>query len=95
MRIGFLLGDVNQIPRGDLGGPGPGQRAIVANCHGGKLSSKDVNASGTLTLADKGITNGNLTKALPRREAGQEAGAIERQAQSALEPPAVTGSSKG
>ena len=26
---------------------------------------KDVNASGTLTLADKGITNANLTKALP------------------------------
>jgi hypothetical protein len=26
---------------------------------------KDVNASGTLSLADKGITNANLTKALP------------------------------
>ena len=26
---------------------------------------KDVNASGTLTVADKGMTNGNLTKALP------------------------------
>jgi len=26
---------------------------------------KDVNASGTLTLADKGITNAHLTKALP------------------------------
>jgi hypothetical protein len=26
---------------------------------------KDVNASGTLTLADKGITNANLAKALP------------------------------
>ena len=26
---------------------------------------KDVNASGTLTLADKGLTNANLTTALP------------------------------
>ena len=26
---------------------------------------KDVNATGTLTVADKGITNANLTKALP------------------------------
>jgi hypothetical protein len=27
--------------------------------------TKDVNASGTLTVADKGITNANLAKALP------------------------------
>lgn len=26
---------------------------------------KDVNASGTLTVADKGLTNSNLTRALP------------------------------
>jgi hypothetical protein len=26
---------------------------------------KDVNASGTLTVGDKGITNANLTRALP------------------------------
>jgi len=26
---------------------------------------KDVNASGTVTIADKGITNANLTRALP------------------------------
>jgi hypothetical protein len=64
VRIGFLLGDVNQnrvVTLADLGlvNAQLAQSVTAANY------LKDVNASGTLTLADKGITNANLTKALP------------------------------
>jgi Right handed beta helix region len=64
VRIGFLLGDVNQnrvVTLSDLGlvNAQLAQAVTAANY------LKDVNASGTLTLADKGITNSNLTKALP------------------------------
>jgi hypothetical protein len=64
VRIGFLLGDVNQnrvVTLADLGQVNAqlAQPVTVANY------LKDVNASGTLTLADKGIANANLTKALP------------------------------
>jgi Protein of unknown function (DUF1566) len=63
VRVGFLLGDVNQnrvVTLADLGlvNAQLAQSVTAANY------LKDVNASGTLTLADKGITNANLTKAL-------------------------------
>jgi hypothetical protein len=64
IRIGFLLGDVNQnrvVTVADLGlvNAQLAQTVTAANY------LKDVNASGTLTVADKGIANANLTKALP------------------------------
>ena len=64
VRIGFLLGDVNQnrvVTVADLGlvNAQLAQQVTATNY------LKDVNASGTLSLADKGITNANLTKALP------------------------------
>jgi uncharacterized repeat protein (TIGR01451 family) len=63
VRIGFLVGDVNQtrvVSVADLGLVNAQLSQIVTAAN----YLKDVNASGTLTLADKGITNGNLTKAL-------------------------------
>jgi hypothetical protein len=64
VRIGFLLGDVNQnrvVTVADLGlvNAQLAQPVTAANY------LKDVNASGTLTVADKGITNANLTRSLP------------------------------
>ena len=64
VRIGFLLGDVNQnrvVTVADLGlvNAQLAQQVTATNY------LKDMNASGTLSLADKGITNANLTKALP------------------------------
>jgi hypothetical protein len=64
VRIGFLLGDVNQnrvVTVADLGlvNAQLSQPVTAANY------LKDVNATGTLTVADKGITNADLTKALP------------------------------
>ena len=64
VRVGFLLGDVNQnrvVTVADLGlvNAQLAQPVTAANY------LKDVNASGTLTVADKGITNANLTKSLP------------------------------
>jgi len=64
VRLGFLVGDVNQnrvVTLADLGlvNAQLAQTVTAANY------LKDVNASGTLSLADKGITNANLTKALP------------------------------
>jgi hypothetical protein len=64
VRVGFLLGDVNQnrvVTVADLGlvNAQLAQPVTTSNY------LKDVNASGTLTVADKGITNANLTRALP------------------------------
>jgi hypothetical protein len=64
VRVGFLLGDVNQsrvVTVADLGlvNAQLSQPVTAANY------LKDVNANGTLTVADKGITNGVLTTALP------------------------------
>ena len=64
VRLGFLVGDVNQtrvVSVADLGlvNAQITQPVTAANY------LKDVNANGTLTVADKGITNANLTKALP------------------------------
>ena len=64
VRVGFLLGDVNQnrvISVADLGLVNAQLAQVVTSAN----YLKDVNASGTLTVADKGITNANLTKALP------------------------------
>jgi hypothetical protein len=64
VRVGFLLGDVTQnrvVSLQDLAFVNAqlAQPLTAANF------LKDVNVSGTLTLADKGFTNSNLTKALP------------------------------
>ena len=64
VRVGFLLGDVNQnrvVTLADLAQVNAqlSQPLTAANF------LKDVNVNGTLTLSDKGVTNGNLTKALP------------------------------
>jgi len=64
VRLGFLLGDVNQnrvVTLADLGLV----NAQLAQSVTASNFLKDVNASGTLTLSDKGITNTNLTKVLP------------------------------
>ena len=64
VRVGFLLGDVNQnrvVTVSDLA-------QVNAQIAQGVTASnylKDVNASGTLTVADKGIANTQITKALP------------------------------
>jgi hypothetical protein len=62
--VGFLAGDVNQtcvVSVADLG---------LVNAELAKSTTiinflKGVNASGSVTLADNGITRANLTKALP------------------------------
>jgi hypothetical protein len=64
VRVGFLLGDVNQsraVSIADLGLV----NAQLAQPVSAANYLRDVNANGTLTLSDKGITNANLTKALP------------------------------
>jgi hypothetical protein len=64
MRVGYLMGDVNQsrvVSVGDLGLVNAQLAQPVSKTN----FLKDVNASGTLTLADKGLTNTNLTRALP------------------------------
>jgi hypothetical protein len=64
MRVGYLMGDVNQsrvVSVGDLGLVNAQLAQPVTSAN----FLKDVSASGTLTLADKGLTNSNLTKALP------------------------------
>jgi hypothetical protein len=64
VRIGFLAGDVNQnrvVTPSDL-------LSVHAQLAQGVTASnylKDVNASGAVTVADKGITNANLTRSLP------------------------------
>lgn len=64
VRIGFLLGDVSQnrvVTLSDLAqiNAQVAQPVTVAN------HLKDVNVTGTITVADKGITNQQVTKALP------------------------------
>ena len=64
IRLGFLVGDVNQnrvVTLADLGLVNAQLAQVVTAAN----YLKDVNASGTLTVADKGITNANLTRALP------------------------------
>jgi beta-lactam-binding protein with PASTA domain len=64
VRVGFLVGDVNQnrvVTVADLGLVNAQLAQVVTTAN----YLKDVNASGTLTVGDKGITNANLTKSLP------------------------------
>jgi hypothetical protein len=64
VRIGFLLGDVNQsrvVTVADLGQV----NAQIAQVVGAGNYLRDVNAGGTLTVADKGLANAQITKALP------------------------------
>jgi hypothetical protein len=64
VRIGFLLGDVNQtrvVSVADVGLV----NAQLAQSVTATNFLKDVNVTGTLTVADKAITNAALTKALP------------------------------
>jgi len=64
VRIGFLVGDVTQnrvITVSDLGQVNAQIAQVVTSAN----FLKDVNASGTLSVADKGITNSKVTKALP------------------------------
>jgi hypothetical protein len=64
VRLGFLLGDVNQnriVAVSDLGLV----NAQLAQPVTAVNYLMDVNASGTLTVSDKGITNANLAHSLP------------------------------
>jgi hypothetical protein len=64
VRIGFLLGDVNQsrvVSVADLGLV----NAQLAQPVTALNFLKDVNVTGTLTVADKGVTNAALTHSLP------------------------------
>jgi RHS repeat-associated protein len=64
VRIGILLGDVNQnrvVTVSDLAQV----NAQIAQFVTAANYLKDVNASGTLTVADKGIANTQITRALP------------------------------
>lgn len=64
VRLGFLLGDVSLnrvVTLSDLGQV----NAQIAQFVTSTNFLKDVNASGTLSLADKGITNTQVTKSLP------------------------------
>ena len=64
VRIGFLLGDVNQSRVVSVADMGLVNAQLAQSVTAANYLS-DINASGTLTLADKGITNANLTKGLP------------------------------
>jgi hypothetical protein len=64
VRIGFLAGDVNQnrvVTLADVGQVNGQIAQLVTSTN----FLWDVNASGTLSLADKGIANSGLTRALP------------------------------
>jgi len=64
VRVGFLLGDVSQnrvVTVSDLAQV----NAQIAQVVTAANYLRDVNASGTLTVADKGIANTQITKALP------------------------------
>jgi glucose/arabinose dehydrogenase len=64
VRVGFLLGDVSQnrvVTLTDLGLV----NAQIAQFVTATNYLNDVNTSGTLSVADKGITNTQLTKSLP------------------------------
>ena len=64
VRVGFLLGDVSQnrvVTVSDLAQV----NAQIAQVVTASNYLKDVNASGTLSVADKGIANTQITKALP------------------------------
>ncbi len=63
-RLGYLLGDITQdrvVTLADLGW----MNSVLAQPVTAFNFTRDVTVSGTLTLADKGVINANLTKALP------------------------------
>jgi hypothetical protein len=63
-RVGFLVGDVSQnrvVTVSDLAQVNAQLAQIVTSAN----FLKDVNASGTLSVADKAVTTTNLTRALP------------------------------
>jgi hypothetical protein len=64
VRIGFLMGDVNQnrvVTVADLGLV----NSLLTQPVTGANYLKDINVTGTLTVADKGLTNSNLSQGLP------------------------------
>jgi hypothetical protein len=64
VRVGFLLGDVNQsrvVSVSDLGLI----RAQLSQTVTTTNFLRDLNASGAISLADLGMANGNLTRTLP------------------------------
>ncbi len=64
VRVGFLAGDVNQsrvVSLADLAMV----NGVLAQSVSASNFQFDVNANGTLTLSDRAITTGNLTRALP------------------------------
>ncbi len=64
VRVGYLAGDVSQnrvVTLSDLGQVNAQVAQFVTSAN----FLKDVNASGTLSLADNGITNAEVTRALP------------------------------
>ena len=64
VRIGFLMGDVNQnrvVTVGDVGMV----NAQLSQPATGANYLTDVNASGSVTVGDKGAVNGSLTRSLP------------------------------
>jgi hypothetical protein len=64
VRVGFLVGDVSQnrvVTVSDLAQVNAQLAQIVTSAN----FLKDVNASGTLSVADRAVTNANLTRNLP------------------------------
>jgi ethanolamine utilization microcompartment shell protein EutS len=64
VRIGFLFGDVNGsrvVTTGDVAAV----NAVIAQYVTGSNYLDDVNISGTLSLADKGLVNAAVTHFLP------------------------------
>ena len=64
VRVGFLLGDVNQSRQVTVGDVGIVNAALLQTVTSSNFL-KDVNADGHLTVADKGLANANLLKKLP------------------------------
>ena len=64
VRVGFLLGDVTQNRAVAVSDVAQVNAAIAQPVTASNFV-KDLNASGTLTVADKGIANTRITKALP------------------------------
>ena len=64
VRIGFLVGDVNQSRVVTVGDLAQVNAQLAQPVTAGNYLT-DVNANGTLTVADKGLTNANLTRSLP------------------------------
>jgi hypothetical protein len=64
VRIGYLLGDVNQSRQVTVGDVGTVNAAILQTVSNANFLL-DINVDGRLTVADKGLANANLLKKLP------------------------------